>query len=96
MPEAQDRMFPKHPRPRIAHDHLYLFAAILLITMHRALCAGRFVRAETASVQPHAGVIEQPLALGTQSTVVMIAAVNADHHLDGPPFARETFACFAR
>lgn len=89
-------MLPKHSRPSIAHNCLHLFAAIPLVTMHRTIRAGGFFHTEATSVQPHAGVIEQSLTLWTQTAVVMIAAVDADHRFDGLPFARESLAGLAR
>lgn len=91
--ETQDRVEPKHPRAGIAHDLLYLFAALALVTMDRAFRARRLVLAEAAPFQADGGIRQQPLAFRTKVTraPVAVAAITADHGDEGfplPPDAR--------
>ena len=57
MAKAQNRMLPKHARTGVAHDNAGLLAAVLLITMDRAIGTGRFLLTKAAPFQPHAGIV---------------------------------------
>ena len=52
MAHRQYRMSPQHAWPRPAHHLLHLFTFCGLITVHRALLAGRFRLAEDALIKP--------------------------------------------
>ncbi len=82
-------MFPEHARPGVTHHDLDLFTSRALITMDRALGTCRFFFAEPTAFQSHLGVIKKLLALRAQPgcRLMMIPAVDFDHHLHRFPFA---------
>ena len=86
-------MFPQHARASIAHDSSDLFPAVALIAMHRALGASRFLRTESATVQPEVGVIKKALALHTKLLLtvaawpMVVSAIDPYHGADGAAFA---------
>ena len=92
MSQAQDGVFPEHAGAGVAHHGADLFAASLLITVHRAFRACRLVRTKSAPVEPNSRVIEQCPAFRTYaiSSRVLIATIDPDHQLERSPFAFES------
>ena len=87
-------MLPEHARSGVTHHDPDLLASRALITMDRALGAGRFFRAEPAAFQSRPGVIQKLPAFRAQPgrRRVMIPAVDFDHRLQRLPFAVQPFA----
>ena len=56
MPDSQDGVVDHHTRAGEAHHLADLFAFFLLIAMHRAFCAGRFIVPEGAFIDALRGV----------------------------------------
>ena len=81
-----------HARPSIAHHRPHLFPARALIAMHRALHAGRFLRAELAAIQPDSGIVQQGTTLGAQSlpATVLALAIDPQHGTHGGEFASQS------
>jgi len=90
--QAHQRMFPHHARSGVTHHDTDLFAAVALVAMHRTICARRFFLAETAALQPHAGVIQKLPTLRAQtfSRMMMVTAINPHHRRHCFPFPRQT------
>ena len=58
--------------------------------MYRTLPAGRLVLLERTLLDPLEGILQQGSTSRAQAAcrrAMLAPAVNADHHLDGPPFA---------
>ena len=95
--QAHDGMFPQHARTGVTHHDAGLFAAVALVTMHRAIGARRLFLAEPATLQPHFGVIQKLPAFGAQAGAaggppalpMMVAAINPRHRRHCFPFARQ-------
>lgn len=101
--QAHDRMFPHHARPGMAHYHAGLFAAVALVAMHRTVGARRLFRAETAALQPHAGVVQELPAFRAKTfrRMMVVAAIYPHHRRHRFPFSRQAHAsqvvfCFCR
>lgn len=77
-------MAPEHAGARVAHHLPDLFAPLRLVTVNRAFCAGRFLRAERAMLGSLLRIDPEGLAFIAQGrpAVVMPAAVQADHPAD--------------
>jgi hypothetical protein len=91
MAHGQDRMLPKHARSGISHHALNLLTPGRLVAVDRAIRAGRFHFSEPATFQADGCIIQQRLALGTQSVGrgVVVSAIALDHRGQGPPFPGE-------
>jgi len=94
MAQAHDGMFPQHARSGVTHHHLDLLASCALITMDRALGAGRFFRTKPAAFQSHPGVIQKLPAFRAQPGCrpMTIPAVDFDHRLHCLPFTVQPLA----
>jgi len=87
-------MFPEHARSGVTHHHPDLLASCSLITMDRALGAGRFFCGEPAAFQSHPGVIQKLPAFRAQPGCrpMTIPAVDFDHRLHCLPFTVQPLA----
>ncbi len=87
-----------HPGAGISHHLFNPFFHCGLITMHRAIRAGRFLFLERTPVKARFSVIQELPALTTKfpCSRMMIAAVNLYHGLNRPLFSRDPRMCVGR
>ena len=92
--QAHDWMFPYHARPGVTHYRLDLLTAVTLIAMDGTLRARWLFGAESAALQPHSCVIQQPLTFRAQrqARLMMVAAMDFYHRLHCLPFPGEPWA----
>ena len=93
MAHRQYRMSPQHAWPRPAHHLLHLFALCGLITVHRALLAGRFFLAEDALIKPLLRVgIEIRVVRRAAHRIRAGALIEGNHLSDGQFFPQDAWS----
>jgi hypothetical protein len=94
VPEAQNRVTPKHAGAGISHDCFYLVALVALITMNRTMGTDRFPGPKPAAVQPQSGIVQQSLAFQAKAgrCLVVILAITPDHRRHRFPLSHQALA----
>lgn len=85
--QTQPWMAESHPGPGITHDDSGLFTLRPLVTMDRATGTGGFFLSIRTLEEAFLRVRQKLLAFGAGVRAagrMVIAAVNANHHLEGP------------
>ncbi len=85
MAQCKDRMMIYHSRAGVPHDILDTLLHSGLITVHGAVCAGRFLFLKRALIKAHLSVIKQLTAVAaeTASCRMVVTAKDPEHRPDG-------------